>query len=486
MFERYTEKARRVIFFARYEASQFGSPNIETEHLLMGLLREDKALTNRFLRTHSAVELIRKQIDEHTVIREKVSTSVDLPLSDECKRVLNLAAEEAQALGHKHIGTEHLLLGLLREKKSFAAKILNERGVQFKAVREELARVQSQPEGQGYGIGSSGPAPAAVAEFSRDLTHAATEGELTAVVGRSEEVEAIVEVLGSLRRGNPLLIGERGAGKAAIVEAVAQRIADGEVPPFLANKRVLVFDLQRASGPASGPLREQLNLATKAITESSGVLVFLGELRLLLSPASELSAFGIAMGILKPSPLHSKVQCIATSTPADYKECLRVAPWLDDSFHPVYVRPLNEEDTLKVLEAHKLRYEKFHEVRYSDEALQLTAQSESRYFPERVFPGKALELLDAAGVRANLRQQAQPEEIAEAQKRIKFIAHRLDSAIFNHEFEKARFYSDEEKKERENLHILHERYPETQSSSVVSREDVEAVIARWTTYPFRP
>src|SRR5580692_10459904 len=178
MFERYTEKARRVIFFARYEASQFGSPYIETEHLLLGLLREDKALANRFLRSHAAIESIRKQIEAHTTIREKVSTSVDLPLSQECKRVLTYAAEEAERLGHKHIGTEHLLLGLLREEKSFAAELLKQRGVTLTKVREELANAPHVPEAR------STTEAAPPEEFSRDLTQEAAEGKLEAVTGR--------------------------------------------------------------------------------------------------------------------------------------------------------------------------------------------------------------------------------------------------------------------------------------------------------------
>src|ERR1039458_7729539 len=220
MFERYTEKARRVIFFARYEASQFGSPYIETEHLLLGLLREDKALTNRFLRSHASVESIRKQIEGHTTIREKVSTSVDLPLSNECKRVLAYAAEEAERLGHKHIGTEHLLLGLLREEKCFAAEILQERGLKLTQIRDELARVTQEkaPPQQRQRESSL------LAEFSRDLTQAAMDGQLDPLVGRDGELERVVQILCRRTKNNPVLIGEPGVGKTAIVEGLAQRI----------------------------------------------------------------------------------------------------------------------------------------------------------------------------------------------------------------------------------------------------------------------
>ncbi|MGB6831716.1 MAG: Clp protease N-terminal domain-containing protein, partial [Terracidiphilus sp.] len=244
MFERYTEKARRVIFFARYEASQFGSPYIETEFILLGLLREDKALTNRFLHSRSSVESIRKKIEEHTPIREKVSTSVDLPVSNESKRVMAYAAEEAEQLGHKHIGTEHLLLGVLREDECFAAQLLKERGIELNKVRKELEQVAHVPEQSGRPVSTSTP------EFSQDLTQAATDGMLEPVIGRASELDALIEVLAGFRNGNAVLVGEHGAGKSAIVSALAQRIAAGDVPPFLAEKRILLIDPHLA-GPGS-------------------------------------------------------------------------------------------------------------------------------------------------------------------------------------------------------------------------------------------
>ena len=222
MFERYTERARRVIFFARYEASQFGSTTIETEHLLLGLIREDKNLTNRFLRNQSSIESIRKEIEGRTTIREKVSTSIDLPLSNECKRILAYAAEEAERLNHRHIGTEHLLLGILREERCVAGEILHERGLRLNAIREELAR--SVVDRQTLVKPKETPL---LSEFSRDLTQAAVDGVLDPLVGRGNEIDRVVQILCRRTKNNPVLIGDPGVGKTAIVEGLAQQIVDG-------------------------------------------------------------------------------------------------------------------------------------------------------------------------------------------------------------------------------------------------------------------
>ena len=281
MFERYTEKARRVIFFARYEASQFGSPYIETEHLLLGLLREDKALTNRFLRSHASVESIRKQIEGHTTISRKgFGSSMDLPLSNECKRVLAYAAEEAERLSHKHIGTEHLLLGLLREEKCFAAEILHERGLRLSTIREELGTFQT-----GKSCAAAWTARVIIAsEFSRDLTQSAMDNQLDPLVGRDNEVERVIQVLCRRTKNNPVLIGEPGVGKTAIVEGLAQRIADGEVPSFLADKRILALDLSLivAGTKYRGQFEERLKTIMKELMENQNSIIFIDELHTLV------------------------------------------------------------------------------------------------------------------------------------------------------------------------------------------------------------
>src|SRR5262245_8493708 len=484
MFERYTEKARRVIFFARYEASQFGSPYIETEHLLLGLLREDKALTNRFLRSHaSSVESIRKQIEGHTTIREKVSTSVDLPLSNECKRVLAYAAEEAERLSHKHIGTEHLLLGLLREEKCFAAEILHERGLRLSAIREELAR-STQEKAPAQRSGSSRES-SLLAEFSRDLTQAAMDSQLDPLVGREGEVERVVQILCRRTKNNPVLIGEPGVGKTAIVEGLAQRIADGDVPSFLADKRILGLDLSLivAGTKYRGQFEERLKTIMKELMESQNCIIFIDELHTLVGAGSAEGSLDAA-NILKLALSRGEIQCIGATTPGEYRKSIEKDRSLERRFQAVKVPPPNEAEAIKIIYGIKERYEKFHAVSYTDDAITFAVYHSNRYIPDRFLPDKAIDLLDESGARVQLRQTSLSDEITEVQKRIKFIVHRCENAVANHEFEKARFYSDEERKERENLRALREKYHLDESSTgVVSREDIEEVVSRWTGVP---
>src|SRR2546430_1086221 len=366
MFERYTEKARRVIFFARYEASQFGSPYIETEHLLLGLLREDKALTNRFLRSHASVESIRKQIEGHTTIREKVSTSVDLPLSNECKRVLAYAAEEAERLSHKHIGTEHLLLGLLREEKCFAAEILHERGLRLSTIREELARTSQEKAAPQRGQRES----SLLSEFSRDLTQSALDSQLDPLVGRDGEVERVVQILCRRTKNNPVLIGEPGVGKTAIVEGLAQRIADGEVPSFLADKRILALDLSLivAGTKYRGQFEERLKTIMKELMESQNSIIFIDELHTLVGAGSAEGSLDAA-NILKPALSRGEIQCIGATTPGEYRKSIEKDRSLERRFQAVKVPPPNETDATKILFGIKDRYEKFHAVTYTDDAI---------------------------------------------------------------------------------------------------------------------
>jgi ATP-dependent Clp protease ATP-binding subunit ClpC len=455
MFERYTEKARRVIFFARYEASQFGSAYIETDHLLLGLLREDKALTNRFLHSHASVESIRKQVEGHTIAREKISTSVDLPLTNESKRVLAYAGEEAERLAHKHIGTEHLLLGLLREEKCFAAQILTERGVHLNQLREELAR---QPHEAALGPRR----PSAFDELRPYISDLVDQTQ--PLIGREKELDRLIELLCRLTGKNPVLVGEPGVGKRTIVAGLARRMADGNIPQSLAEKAILVLDLP--------PLR-MLEKDNSWHARLDRALVAAAE-----DGTSPVAPIHVTELLQRPI-LAGKIQCIGTSTPANFAKLRADGNWLAECFKPIEVPPGNEETAIKVLQGIKEIYEKFHNVSYADDALEQAVLCAHKYVKNKSLPGSAVDVIDEAGAAAQLRQGSLPGEVVEIKKRIRFIAERTEASIANHEFEKARFYSQEERKERDNLKQAREKYKlDNNPAFKIGRKEIDAAVSK--------
>ena len=474
MFERYTEKARRVIFFGRYEASQFGSPYIETEHLLLGLLREDKALANRFLRSHASVESIRKQIEGHTPIREKVSTSVDLPLSAESKRVLAQAADEAERLVHQHIGTEHMLLGMLREEKCFAAEILGERGVRLGDVREALAR-QPHDVIQGH-------KPSSVIDELRPYISDPVE-QTQPLVGRENELDRLVQLLCRFNRKNPVLVGPPGVGKRTIVGGLARRIADGNVPQSLVSKAILALDLPPLRVlEKDGSWHEKLDHALVAAAEE-GKIFFVNRLHDRPGGISPVAPFHITELLQRPV-IAGKVQCIGTSTPAAFTKLQADGHWLAEYFEAIEVAPSNEDTAIKVLHGIKEVHESFHNVSYTDDAIAQAVLWASKYIKSGSLPGVAVDVIDEAGAAAQLQQGSAPKEVIEVQQRIRFIVHQIESSIANHEFVKARFYSNEERKERDHLKELREKYKLDETSAFnVRREDIQRAVSKLTGMP---
>ncbi|HET9408494.1 MAG TPA: Clp protease N-terminal domain-containing protein [Candidatus Sulfotelmatobacter sp.] len=467
MFERYTEKARRVIFFARYEASQFGSPYIESEHLLLGVLREDKALTNRFLHSHASVESIRKQVEGHTPIGEKVSTSVDLPLSNESKRVLAYAGEEAERLDHKHIGTEHLLLGLLREEKCFAAQILTERGLVLNQVREGLSKQPHEAaQGQKRALG-----PDALSSCTSNLVE-----QTQPLVGRENELDRLIELLCRLNGKNPVLIGEPGVGKRTIVGGLARRMADGNVPQSLAEKSILGLDLPPLQVlEKDGSSYEKLDRLLVAAA-GDGKIFFLNRMHDRPGGISPAAPFHVTELLLRPI-MAGRIQCIGTSTPASFAKLRADGHWLAEYFEPIEVAPASEEAAVKVLHGIKGAYEKFHNVSYADDAIAQAVHCADKYIKNRFLPGSAVDIIDEAGAAAQLQQGSLPEEVAEVQKRIGFIVHRMEASIENHEFEKARFYSQEKRKESDHLKKLREKHKlDDRPGAKVRPEEIERAV----------
>src|SRR5687767_69448 len=455
MFERYTEKARRVIFFARYEASQFGAPAIEPEHLLLGLMREDKTLTGRFFpRAQVSIESIRKEIEGRTLLREKISTSVELPLAPETKHVLAYAHEESDRLQHRHIGTEHLLLGLLREERSMAAEILYERGLRLNAVRDEIAR-QSGADARGT---QKKDTPHLV-EFSRDLTDDAANDKLDPLIGREAEIERVVQILCRRTKNNPVLIGEPGVGKTAIVEGLAQRIVRGDVPSFLEHKRILSLDLSLivAGTKYRGQFEERLKQIMRELVENPQYIVFIDELHTLVGAGSAEGSLDAA-NILKPALSRGEIQCIGATTPAEFRKSIEKDRSLERRFQAVKVPPPSEAEAVSILDGVRERYETFHQVRYTDDALEAAVYQSHRYIPDRFLPDKAIDVIDEAGARVKLRVRREQGNLAD----------------WNELNEWSRSYDGASLRGTQEDALV---------AAEVTRDDVEDVIARWTGIP---
>jgi len=455
MFERYTEKARRVIFFARYEASQFGAPAIEPEHLLLGLMREDKTLTGRFFpRAQITIEAIRREIEGRTLLRERIPTSVELPLAPETKRVLHYSHEESDRLQHRHIGTEHLLLGLLREERSMAAQILFERGLRLNAVRDEIARQSGADARHRKDIPH-------LLEFSRDLTEDASNDRLDPLIGREGEIERVVQILCRRTKNNPVLIGEPGVGKTALVEGLAQRIVRGEVPSFLENKRILSLDISLivAGTKYRGQFEERLKQIMRELIDNPQYIVFIDELHTLVGAGSAEGSLDAA-NILKPALSRGEIQCIGATTPAEFRKSIERDRSLERRFQAVKVAPPSEDEAVEILGGVRERYESFHQVHYAEDALEAAVRQSSRYIPDRFLPDKAIDVIDEAGARVKLRVRAEQGNLDE-----------LNVSLT--EWERATYGRAQAPIEEEDPIVVGE----------VTRGDIEEVIARWTGIP---
>jgi ATP-dependent Clp protease ATP-binding subunit ClpC len=456
------------LFFARYEASQLGSVSIETEHLLLGLIREGKGLTSRiFARSEVVLDSIRKEIEGRTVLREKVSTSVDIPFSSDTKRALQYAAEEADRLLHTYIGTEHLLLGILREDRSLAASILMEKGLRLNSVRDDVVSLLNEKT-------ASAPRTKEtplLAEFSRDLTDAAAKKLLDPLVGRDEEVERVQQVLCRRTKNNAVLIGEPGVGKTAIVEGLAQRIVAGAVPRYLADKRILALDISLvvAGTKYRGQFEERLKAIMKELTEHSNIIVFIDELHTLVGAGSAEGSLDAA-NILKPALSRGEIRCIGATTPAEYRKYIEKDRSLERRFQAIKVEAPDERHTVEILMGLKDRYEAFHDVEYTPDAIDAAVYQSSRYITDRSLPDKAIDLVDEAGARAKLRDAAFAGAAVTGREAATAVAVRDDEGPQHDPV--ARDGGGAEA----GVHAPERRI-------IVSKKEIDEVVAKWTGIP---
>jgi len=483
MFEKFTEKAKRILFLARYEASQQGSKVVGSEHLLLGLIKEGEDSTRElFTRANVSMDLLQHELERRGPAREKLSTSTEIPFSDETKRVLEYAEEEAERLGHPHIGTEHVLLGLLRLEDSVAGRMLAERGMRLYSVREDAVNIHKR-----RALPKKKKETPFLNEFSRDLSEMAERKVFDPLIGRSSELERVVQVLSRRRKNNPVLLGEPGVGKTAIVEGLATRIVEGDVPPSLLNKRILALDLSLvvAGTKYRGQFEERLKGIISELTSSDDVIIFIDEIHSLIGAGSAEGSLDAA-NILKPTLSRGEVQCIGATTPRDYHKYIEKDRALVRRFQPITIKPPSEEETVDILEGVKERYERFHGVRYTAEALRASVYQSNRYIPDRFLPDKAIDVLDEAGARVKLGKNASYADIKKIERDLRQAVEGMKSALARKDFDEAVAFHDEEVTLRRRQEELKQHY-ETESSRIldVTRSDIEEVIARWTGIPIQ-
>src|ERR671928_108806 len=439
MFEKYNEKARRALFFARYEASKLGSRVIDSEQILLGVLREGKEIIKEiFSRFNVKPEQIRREVEGDRLFVDRISSSAELPLSEESKKILAYAAHEAESMLHQYVGTEHLLIGILRVESSTAARILTAKGLNVYGVREETISILKEREAD-----KQKKELPFLAEYARDLTQMAHQAQFDPLIGREKEVERIIQILSRRTKNNPILLGEPGVGKTAIVEGLAQRIVDGNVPLFIANKRIHSLI---GAGSAEGSLD--------------------------------------AANILKPALSRGEISCIGATTIREYRRYIEKDRSLLRRFQAINVNPPNEDETLQILEGVKERYEQFHKVKYSDHAIRSAVYQSNRYITDRFFPDKAIDILDEAGAKVKLRRVADTQNLRRLESEIRSIVKEMKKAISDKDFEKAVFLREREIELKEEIERFKaERDTVGEEMMEVTKKDVEEIISSWTDIP---
>ncbi|MGH2863795.1 MAG: Clp protease N-terminal domain-containing protein, partial [Solirubrobacteraceae bacterium] len=450
MFERFTERARQVVVLAQEEARTLKHNYIGTEHILLGLLREEEGLAARVLESLDiTVERVRAQVVRIVGSGEEV-TSGQIPFTPRAKKVLELALREALSLGHNYIGTEHILLGLVRENEGVAARILLDFDADSEKIRNEVIRMLSGPGGRrqgqaaaaaGAGAGASGEGKKSsklLDQFGRNLTKLAAEGKLDPCVGRETEIERIMQILSRRTKNNPVLVGEPGVGKTAVVEGLAQRITSSEVPELLKNKQIYTLDLAAlvAGSKYRGEFEERLKKVMKEITHRGDIILFIDELHNLVGAGAAEGAIDAA-SILKPALARGELQTIGATTLDEYRKYLERDSALERRFQQIKVDPPSIEQTVQILEGLRDRYEQHHRVNISDEALAASADLADRYISERFLPDKAIDLIDEAASRLRIRSMSQPPVYRDLEDEIVETRRGKEAAIAAQEFEKA-------------------------------------------------
>ena len=500
----FTERVRKVLAMAREEAARLHHEYVGTEHILLGLIREGEGVAAAVLQ-HLNVDLdeIQQKIEE-TVKKGKAAqaTGPDLPYTSRAKKVLELAMGEARELGHSYVGTEHLLLGLLREEKGIAAQVLADANVTLEAARAETLRLLGTelPPGQSAASGTP-PTPAqgtpaakgekksktpALDHFCRDLTTLAAEGQLDPTIGRFKEIERVMEVLSRRKKNNPVLIGEPGVGKTAIVEGLAQMIANNECPDSLRDHRVLSLDMAAviAGTKYRGQFEERLKAVMNEIAQNKQIILFIDELHTLVGAGAAEGAID-ASNMLKPALARGELQCVGASTLNEYRKYIEKDGALERRFQTVVVEPPSIDETVEILKGLRKRYEDHHRVTIPDDTLVAASKLSERYITDRFLPDKAIDVIDEAGARARLAAQVPPPEVAELKAKLEAVNAEKDAAVRDQNFERAASLRDSERELQGEIRSRQEAWEEKRQSHrpVLGEEEIAFIVSRWTGIP---
>jgi ATP-dependent Clp protease ATP-binding subunit ClpC len=490
MFGRFTERAQKVLMFAREEAKNTDYPYIGTEHLLLGLIREGDSVAAKILSAVGMDVIKVREAIAQMVEAGKEQATAEPALTARAKKVLELSLDEARRMSHSYVGPEHLLLGLIREGEGVAAQILTAYGADYRKVRTMVAHLQggqAPAEGQAQDQ-AKGSVTQTLDQFGRDLTEMAKEDKLDPVVGRDKEIERVIQVLSRRTKNNPVLIGEPGVGKTAVAEGLAQRITTGNVPETLANKRVVTLDMGSlvAGTKYRGEFEERLKKIIEEIRQAGNIIMFIDELHTLVGAGAAEGAIDAA-NILKPALARGELQCIGATTLDEYRKHIEKDAALERRFQPITVMEPTVEETIQILKGLRDKYEAHHRVRITDAALEAAAKLSSRYITDRFLPDKAIDLMDEAGSRIRLQAFVPPPELKELEKELEILQKEKEAAVNGQEFEKAAELRDQEQKLRGQLEERRESWKQRKSNAelVVDEEAIAQIVSSWTGVPVR-
>jgi len=488
MFERFTEKAIKVIMLAQEEARRLGHNFVGTEQILLGLIGEGTGVAAKVLKS-MGVNLKDARIEVEKIIgRGSGFVAVEIPFTPRAKRVLELSLEEARQLGHNYIGTEHLLLGLIREGEGVAARVLENLGVDLSKVRTQVIRMLGETAEVSTGGGQGRTKTPTLDEFGSNLTQMASEGKLDPVVGRQKEIERVIQILGRRTKNNPVLIGEPGVGKTAIAEGLAQRIGNGDVPDILEDRRVVTLDigLLVAGTKYRGEFEERLKKIMDEIRSAGNVILVIDEVHTLIGAGAAEGAIDAA-NILKPALARGELQCIGATTLDEYRKHIERDAALERRFQPVMVGEPSVDETIEILHGLRDRYEQHHKLKISDEALEAAAKLSDRYISDRYLPDKAIDLVDEAGSRVRLINSQLPPAAKELDRELRQVLKDKDNAVRSQDFDKAGELRDREMEIKAEIRAIAQNKAaeesEGEESPVVGEEDIAHIVASWTGVP---